>query len=259
MIKVNNTKSLITRYRIQYVFIVVVFLLNSCAANHAAQIIKEENISEVIIHALDYNDKGLPVVGTLLSKRPNKQGEHFTIAHLNQGRLVSSYDIAVVSGKLGYTKPFKTVYEWTGKGFTIFPSAHIDTNTKVTTFTNEDIKHDDLTKVVVGIYVAPLAITTVGGFVVGVVDGIKQTAVELSKVVMDEEQLITYTVFDYDEHNRLHRMRMFTQDRSTILTSTIFEYEGLETVPARSMVESPIEKKVYQVGMPSWMEHWDNK
>ncbi len=246
--------------RMQYLLIIAIFLLNACGANYTARITKEDNdITEIVIRAIDYNNKGLPIISTLLSKRPNKPGEHFTVVHLNHGRLISSYDIVVVGGKPDYTKPIKTVYEWTGKGFTAFQSAHIDNNTKITTITKESMDHDDLAKVLVGIYVAPIAITAVGGFVVGIVDGIKQTAVEMSKIVMDEEQLVTYTVYDYDEHGRLHRMRMFTPDRSTLLTSTIFEYSGTETLPVRTFVESPIEKKVYQVGMPSWMEHWENK
>jgi hypothetical protein len=208
------------------------------------------------VHALEYDDKGLPVLGTPLKKRPSKPGEYFTLVQFSKGRPVMSYDIAVVSEKPDLIKPFKTIYHWTGKGFTMYKPSGF--NCAEYTANLSDC-HNPLFAVVAVVDVIGIAGGIVGGIVVGVADGIKQTGLELSKVVRNEEQVLTCTIYEYDNLNRLISMRMMTPDRSTELTLTRFEYDDERPTPNRTFAESPIEKKVYQVGMPLWMEHWDNK
>jgi len=228
-------------------------LLSACATNHATIVTHDSDVSEVIVHALEYNDKGLPVVRTPLERRPSKPGEYFTLVQLSKGRPVMSYDIGVVSEKPDLTKPFKTIYHWTGKGFTMFKPSGFNC-AEYTTNLNDCA--NPVFAIIAVADVVGIAGGIAGGIVVGVADGIKQTGLELSKVVLNEEQVITCTVFEYDKLNRLISMRMMTPDRSTELALTRFEYEDARPTPIRSFVESPIEKKVYQVDMPSWMEHW---
>lgn len=236
-----------------YYLLLAVLLLNACATNHAAIVTHDSDVSEVIVHALEYDDKGLPVVRTPLEKRPNKPGEYFTLVLLSKGRPMMSYDIGVVSEKPDLAKPFKAIYHWTGKGFTMFKPSGFNC-AEYTTNSNECL--NPVLAIVAIVDVVGIAGGIAGGIVVGVADGIKQTGLELRKVVRNEEQVITCTVFEYDKLNRLSSMRMMTPDRSTELALTRFEYEDERPTPNRTYVESPIEKKVYQVSMPSWMEHW---
>jgi hypothetical protein len=239
-----------------YLLILATLLLSACATNHATIVTHDSDVFEVIVHSLEYNDKGLPVVGTPLEKRPSKPGEYFTLVQLSKGRPVMSYDVSVLSEKPDLTKPFKTIYHWTGKGFTLYKPSGFNC-AEYTTHLNECL--NPVFAVVAVVDVVGIAGGIAGGIVVGVADGIKQTGLELSKVVLNEEQVMTCTVFEYDKHDRLISMRMMTPDRSTELALTRFEYEDERPTPNKAVVESPIEKKVYQVGLPSWMEHWKNK
>jgi len=228
-------------------------LLSACAANHSVIATHDSDVSEVMVHALEYDDKGLPVVGIPLERRPSQPGEYFTLVQLSKGRPIMSYDIGVVSEKPDLTKPFKTSYHWTGKGFTLFKPSGFNC-AEYTTNLNECA--NPVLAIIAVVDVVGIAGGIAGGIVVSVADGIKQTGLELRKVVLNKEQVITCTVFEYDKLNRLISMRMMTPDRSTELALTRFEYADARPTPSRTFVESPIEKKVYQVGMPSWMEHW---
>ena len=79
--------------------------------------------------------------------------------------------------------------------------------------------------------------------VVGIADGVRQTGLELSKVVVPGEEVITCALFDYDGSNRLVRMRMLSPDRGRELVRTEFAYEGSATVPFRTVVKSLVEGK----------------
>jgi hypothetical protein len=93
------------------------------------------------------------------------------------------------------------------------------------------------------IIVTPVTIGTVGGFVVGLADGIKQTALELGKVVVNGEQAITCTTYEYDALSRLMYMRMYTPDRGQELVRTEFWYEDAGIAPVKTTVKSMAEGK----------------
>jgi hypothetical protein len=92
-----------------------------------------------------------------------------------------------------------------------------------------------------------MAAGTVGGFIVGIVDGIRQTAVELSKVASQDEEVITCTRYEYDALGRLAYMRMLTPDRTRELVRTEFQYEGAATVPSKTVVRSLAEGKEREI------------
>ncbi len=102
----------------------------------------------------------------------------------------------------------------------------------------------EVTVLELAIVVTPVTIGSVGGFVVGLADGIKQTALEMSKVVVNGEQAITCTTYDYDGFNRLGTMRMYTPDRARELVRTEFDYDDNGPVPFRTVVKSLVEGTV---------------
>jgi len=95
--------------------------------------------------------------------------------------------------------------------------------------------------VLLAILAMPIAAGTAGGFIVGVADGVRQTALELSKVIVPGEKVVTCTTYEYDASNRLALMRMLSPDRMQELVRTEFAYEGAGTVPVRTTVRSPAE------------------
>lgn len=160
------------------------------------------------------------------------------MVRLSQDKPAISYDIAVIREKADFTKPFQAVYDWTGRGFMWGVKA---TEVLGNGFYQGSYTKEEAAAALVIIF-TPLTAGTVGGFVVGVVDGIKHTAVELGKVVINaDEQVVTCTTYHYDSRNRLVLMRMLSADRKQELVRTEFVYEGLGTVPVRTVVKSSAE------------------
>jgi hypothetical protein len=221
-------------------------LIAGCAANRVA--LEGSGTSgtvEVLVRTIGYDDKGLPVIGPALAERPSRYGDHFSVVRLAEGKPVISYDIVVTRRKANFMKPFQTVYEWTGKGFML--GANV---TGVLVYGAAQVQppqHNDEAAIELAIVFTPLVIGTVGGFAVGLADGIRQTALELGKVVTNGEQAITCTTYEYDAMNRLWFMHMLTPDRSRELVRTEFVYEGAGTRPSRTVVKSLVEGKEREI------------
>jgi hypothetical protein len=199
---------------------------------------------EIIVRAIGYDNKGQPIIGAALPGRPSRPGDHFAVVRLSEGVPVVSYDIAVIRQKPDFVKPLYAVYEWTGKGFMLgadFVGPVADCVTRV------EPRNRDETVVELAIIVTPLAIGTACGFVVGLAEGIRKTALELSKVVVNGEEAITCTTYEYDSLGRLMFMRMHTPDRKRELVRTEFWYEGAGTAPVKTKVKSLLEGKEQEI------------
>jgi hypothetical protein len=217
-----------------------------CAAKRADL---EDMVSwtdEIVVHGIEYDNKGLPLIGAALAKRPSDPGDRFTVVRLAKGRPVISYDIAVVRQSPDYAKPFRSIYEWTGKGYR--EGAH-STGALSNAFTEDPspVQWGGTPILEAMVVVVPVTLGTVGGFMVGLADGIKQTALEMSKVVKNGEQAITCTTYEYDSLGRLFSMRMYTPDRKRELVRTEYTYNDTGTVPAETVVRSLAEDKEREV------------
>ncbi len=218
-------------------------LISGCATKHVGQ---EEHATPgtryTVVRAIGYDDKGLPIPGTPLAERPSKPGDHFTVVRFLRDRPVISYDVVVVRQRPDFAKPLQVVYEWTGKGFTL--GANV-TQAILNSARSVQIQSSssETGVFVLAVLAAPAAAGTVGGFIVGIADGARQTALELSKVIVPGEQLVTFTTFEYDGLNRLVLMHMFSPDRMQELVRTRFAYEGAATAPARTTVKTLAEGK----------------
>lgn len=217
----------------------LVVLLASCAANH--KVMSPAPVrNELIVSEMLHNDKGLPILGTVLHKRPSLPGEHFTMVQLADNRPLVSYDIALIKGGPDFNKPLEAIYKWSGKGF----SLGLNVTGALIDGLHGNYAHGNGNDALAALVVvfAPVAIGSVTGFVIGVGDGAVQSMVELKKFALgSNEKILTCTLYDYDLHGRLFRMRMLTPDRSKELVRTIFEYSGNGPVPVRTVVDSFVE------------------
>ncbi len=242
----NMTMTRIDSLKIVLGIVFAVAALSGCAANR----VELDDIlpwtDEIIVREIGYGEKGVPIIGAALAKRPSRPGDRFTVVRLAGGRPVISYDIAVMRQKQDFAKPFRTVYEWTGTGFRA--GAQI-TGVLADGFNSNDtcVEGEGVTVVELAIVAAPVTVGTVGGFVVGLADGIKQTALEMSKVVVAGEEAVTCTVYEYDHLGRLMFMRMYTPDHKRELVRTEYWYEGNETAPVRATVLSMAEGKKREI------------
>lgn len=219
-------------------------LVAGCATERIGQDVYSSGTDELVVRAIGYDDRGLPLRGTPLAERPSRLGDHFTVVRLLSGRPVISYDIAVTKQKPDFAKPLRAVYEWTGRGFTL--GAHVtgamaDGGVRIQAQNNEEAFF------ALALIATPIVAGTAGGFIVGIADGVRQTGLELGKVVVPGEEVLTCTLFDYDASNRLVRMRMLSPDRRRELVRTEFAYRGSATVPSSTAVKSLIEGREREI------------
>jgi hypothetical protein len=208
-----------------------------CAAKHVG--IDDQHAvtghREVLVQQVEYCPKGLPSFLNQLGSRPSETGDHFTVAQLVNDRPASSFDITVVGPDTDFKKPFKVVYEWTGKGFrggALGSAATLEVASGVTP------QHNDEALLLVAVVLAPVVVGTVGGFIIGVADGIKTTAEEVGKVMLGNyEQVVTYTTYAYDVRDRLLLMRMFKADENQQeLVRTEYLYEADSAKPVKTVI-----------------------
>jgi hypothetical protein len=201
---------------------------------------------DIVLSAIGYDEKGLPVLDAALTERSSKPGDHFTVVRFREGKPAISYDIVVARQAPDFARPLEVVYEWTGRGFTM--------GVNVVKAMGEGMGRSgvrlggsgggrEAAIVLLVIVVAPIAASTTGGFIVGVADGARHTVLEVRKAIVPGEQLITCTTFKYDSSNRLVLMRMLSPDQTRELVRTEFEYEGSETVPSRTTVRTQADPK----------------
>ncbi len=221
----------------------ILFLaVSGCAGNHPAA--ADSQTQELIVRDIVYDAKGLPSAGPRLPERPTLPGDHYTVLVLSHGSILESCDIAVAAGRADFRKPFQAIYEWTGKGFEV----GLEASSVLARGMHSGSYSGEEALVTLAIVFTPVAIGGVTGFIIGIGDGVVQTAVEMRKVVLDpNEQVLTCTLYDYDHAGRLHRMRMVSPDRKRELVRTTFEYEGNGTGPARTTVESLVEGRTRDI------------
>lgn len=214
-------------------------IFSGCATKHIG--LDEQRsatkTSEVLVRQVEYSPQGLPVLLNRLLHRPHSAGGSFTIVHLMDGRPMLSYDIAVVGPNTDFTKPFKVIYEWTGKGFQIGALGTAAT-LNISAHAHEAVNSGDDVVIMFAVILAPLVVGTAGGFIIGVADGIKTSAEEVYKVVLGNyEKIVTYTTYAYDACDRLVLMRLYKADESRQeLVRTEYTYQVDSAEPMKTVI-----------------------
>lgn len=217
----------------------IALAFSACATKHALHEgpCAQTACSEVLIRQTDYTPRGLPAFTRPLGERPARPGDSFTIVQLLNGRPARSYDIVVVELEGDFARPFKVMYEWTGRGFA--------GGARVASYTLESALHINVNRkeeamAALGIVLAPVVIGTAGGFVIGIADGVRATAAEIGKVVAGkQERIVAYTTYDYDDSDRLVQMRMFNAAvAGQELVRTEYTYAGDGPEPRNATITS---------------------
>jgi hypothetical protein len=195
----------------------------------------------IVVGSLAYGPKGLPVVPAPLKRRPSSPGDRFTIVRLENGRPFASFDVAVMASDADLHKPLRVFYEWSGAG--------VDWGLKASgamagAFLNSGSGasysgSDGRAAVVLALVfvVSPAVLGATGGAVVGLADGVRTSAQELTKLAQGpRERLISRTSYSYDARDRLVLTRLYAVDTGEELARTEFSYGGDAAVPARAVV-----------------------
>ena len=196
-----------------------------------------------LVGKIEYDAHGRPLFSHVISKRPGRNGERFSIVHAVNNKPARSYDIAIVEEqKADLSKPFAVIYEWTGRGF----ESGLELTGNFRFYGNYSASSRDEALVGLAILTAPLVIGSVTGFVVGVVSSIPVTATELKHVVVNSrEMVIGYTVYEYDEKGRIKYMKVYPPaEHAEELVRSEFFYSGGSSDPYKTEVNSVVEKKM---------------
>lgn len=219
--------------------LIAAMLLSGCAAKHAGTREQQAGVRfrEVLVREVEYSPKGLPIFSNRLERRPSRGGDRFTLVRFINDRPATSFDIAVLGPNADFTRPFKAIYEWTGKGFqagALGSAATLD----LASHAGGQVHDRNDAVIVLAVILTPMAVGAAGGFLIGLADGIKTTVEEMGKVVLGNyEQVATYTTYTYDAHDRLYLMRMFRADDSLQeLVRTDYTYEADSPVPVTTVI-----------------------
>ena len=198
----------------------------------------EMTTSIVMVKRIEYDNHGRPLFRSVIQKRPDKTGEQFTLVYFRGDKPVKSFDIAVVGRRPDIVRPLGVIYDWTGKGFKVGFELAIESMRGV----------DANDKYAWVIPAASLVVGTAAGFVIGVGASVPVAIQEVNALITDNEVLISFSEYAYDERGRMKSMRIFQPDeKPRELVKTEFNYHGNEPAPFETVVFSYPEDKTRTV------------
>jgi hypothetical protein len=191
-----------------------------------------------------YDRHGLPRFGPVLPERPSDPGEQYTVVYYANHRPVKSYEISVAGERRpDIIKPFEVLFQWTGAGFMVGASMLWGAGPVQFTY---DARTDMLYTTAT---LAPIVVMSAGGFIVGIVAGMVSAGEELRYAMFRPYDVVmSATLYEYDQNNRLRRLRMFLPDERTEVVRTEYFYEDSEVVPVKMESRSYPENKVRVIG-----------
>lgn len=227
-------------YRTMTLLLCLSLIVAGCATKHVKMDDQPcvTRCREILVRQIEYSPKGLPVFLTQLDERPGRAGDRFTIVQLMNGQPKTSFDIVVVGPESDFTKPFKVVYQWTGTGFQAGAQATAVT-ADLASHAEVRVRSRNEAAVTLAFIYAPLVVGTAGGFIIGVVDGIRTTAEEVVKVAVGkQEQVVAYTTYAYDVQDRLALTLMYRADdprQALVRTEYTYRADSKELLKATIM------------------------
>ena len=196
-----------------------------------------------LVKKIEYDAYGRPLFREKIRMRPGGKGDLFALVHTVNNRPVRSYDIAVVEQQKSDKSPIEVIYAWTGRGY----EAGMSSGRYIVGSITVDARGGRGSGTIqIGGAIVTTVVLTATGFVVGLVASVPAAVEELRNVVVNaRETVIGYTVYEYDEKNRIKFMKLFPPvEHAETLVKTEFFYEGGSAAPYQAEVTSVIEKKV---------------
>jgi hypothetical protein len=196
-----------------------------------------------LVKKIEYDAYGRPLFREKIRMRPGGKGDLFALVHTVNNRPVRSYDIAVVEQQKSDKSPLEVIYAWTGRGY----EAGMSSGRYIVGSVTVDARGGRGSGTIqIGGAIVTTVVLTATGFVVGLVASVPAAVEELRNVVVNaRETVIGYTVYEYDEKNRIKFMKLFPPvEHAEALVKTEFFYEGESAAPYQAEVTSVIEKKV---------------
>ncbi len=225
------------------VFFIFFCCLAGCSAkrldlsHHTAA--DKTDITIIQIKNVDYDQHGLPLFLSVLSRRPEKAGEQFTLVYLVDGKPVKSFNVLIVEQKADLMRPLNVLYSWTENGFKVGTVLGLGAAEAAGRTGGKEGLYSLAAAVVL-----PIA-GGAAGFIIGTWAIIPPGMEELKNLLTtDREALISFTEYTYDKQGRVKVMKMFQPgDKPIELVRTDFVYTRDERTPSQTTVISFPERK----------------
>lgn len=207
------------------------------------------------VHALEFTDDGLPRFVRPLDSKPRRSGAHYYQVLYENSKPRAAFLVGVVGeNKADWSRPFATIYRWTGKGFDV--GARFAENTMSHGCTSGErwrevgeIFLDGFVCSIVG--VVGMAVSGVGGLVIGTVASVPQISQELQRSVdPTRERLLMIMRLSYDTSGRLsgYTFELPEGRGGQQLVTTRCIYDDGVTRPRHCVVESTPEQITRKTG-----------
>lgn len=181
---------------------------------------------------LTFDSYGMPAFSEKLKRRPTSAGADFYLVEDSSGRPAKYYHININGGNPDMKRPFKTLLDRTVSGIKGGAEFAVDV------LGGTQPSSSDETEAVLALAAISVAVGTVGGITVGLVEGTYEAFVEAGKVLSSTEELLSFSLCDYDNKGRLRTLRAFDAGPpAQELFRVRYSYQGGSNKPMRITVE----------------------
>jgi len=237
---------------------ILVPTLISCASNQIsiAPDITSENQATKFVHSLDFSSDGLPTFSEPFRTKPRQVGTHYFQVLYENSKPQAAFLVGVAGeNKADWSRPFSTIYNWTGKGFSVGVRFLEDT-------LNSGCNNGELERGIKDVFGKLLAcsavgvvgavVTGTGGFVIGTFASAPVFVNELQHSLdPSRERLLMVMRMSYDISGRLTSYTFELPDGRAgqqFITSQCV-YDGGATRPRECIVASTPERITRKTGL----------
>jgi len=182
---------------------------------------------------LAFDSYGMPAFSQKLKRRPTRAGaDFFLLEDSGSGRPAKYYHIFVRDDNPDMKRPFRTLLDRTAGGMRGGAEFAMEI------LGGSQASNGDEAEALLAVAAISVAVGTVGGITVGLVEGSYEMVVEAGKVLSSTEELISFSTCDYDNRGRLRTLRSFDAGPpARELFRVRYSYGDGSGVPMRITVE----------------------
>jgi hypothetical protein len=234
------------------IYIFVLILLMSCASDNAS--ISQNSAVENIKYfsSFEFNKYGIPELKNEISSSNIPENSYYFQARYLNNRPDNVYIVKDEKIKTDPLKPFKVIYQWTGKGFDVGyenSKGIIEFSSAIAySITINNVPITAVPGYIVGTTV--FVVSGITGFIIGLGKSVPETYNEIKNSGKTNGLVLGKYLFEYDPQNRIIKYTQYSPLPENIkLSETTFSYYGNLNTPFKTINYSFVEKKkriIYQ-------------
>ncbi len=235
-----------TQSAIKLFSILLALSLTACFTRHAdlsAYSQSKEQQPTRLFKTIEYDSRGRPVFTNPLKERTVNSGEKLVVAQFAEDKPLRSFEIVVTSERVDMTRPFRVIYEWTGKGFRTAVEGSKNYTEMILRDKDKQTRQGESTRLDASeatFAVGPAIMMSIGGFIVGLATSIPSAIQEVGHAVISgQETVISYSTYQYDDKQRLSQVKTYLpNDIVHEIIKTDYFYQIQDAIPSKTEITS---------------------